>query len=68
MLKLEIRIKGELNEQWSEWFDGLTIYHSDPGMTVLTGQVRDQAAIYGLVSRLRDLGLTLISLNCEEIP
>jgi hypothetical protein len=67
MLNIEIRIKGHIKEQWSEWFGGLTIDHSDPDETVLTGCVPDQAALYGIISRLRDLGLQLISLSSQEI-
>ena len=67
MQQIEIRVKGCINEQWSEWFGGLTISHSGPDETVLTGLIPDQAALYGIISRLRDLGLQLISVNCEEI-
>ena len=66
MLKVEIRFKGQINEQWSEWFGGLTINHSDPDETVLSGLVTDQAAVYGIISRLRDLGLQLSSVSIEE--
>ena len=67
MQQIEIRVKGHLNQQWSEWFGGLTISHSGPDETVLTGLIPDQAALYGIISRLRDLGLQLISVNSEEI-
>lgn len=67
MQKIEIQIKGRINKQWSEWFGGLTISHSDPGETVLTGVVADQAALYGIISRLRDLGLQLTLVSSEEI-
>jgi hypothetical protein len=67
MQKIEIRIKGQINEQWSEWFGGLTISHSDPDETLLVGIVADQAALYGSISRLRDLGLQLTSVSSEEI-
>ena len=67
MQQIEIRVKGQINQQWSEWFGGLTIRHSDPDETVLTGIVPDQAALYGIISRLRDLGLHLTSVNSEEI-
>jgi predicted mannosyl-3-phosphoglycerate phosphatase (HAD superfamily) len=66
MQQIEIHVKGHINQQWSEWFDGLTISHSDLDETVLTGVVPDQAALYGIISRLRDLGLKLISLSSEE--
>ncbi|MFH0879542.1 MAG: hypothetical protein V2A34_07490 [Lentisphaerota bacterium] len=67
MQKIEIHIKGYINQQWSEWFGGLTISHSDPDDTVLTGTVPDQAALYGIISRLRDLGLELASVSSQKI-
>jgi hypothetical protein len=67
MHKVEIHIKGQINEKWSGWFGGLTISHPDPDETVLTGLVVDQAALYGIISRLRDLGLQLNSVSSEEI-
>ena len=67
MLKIEIHIKGRINERWSEWFGGLTISHSDPDETVLNGFVADQAALYGIISRLRDLGLQLSSVSSEQV-
>jgi hypothetical protein len=67
MPQIEIRVKGQINQQWSEWFDGLVISHSDPDETILTGLVPDQAALYGIISRLRDLGLSMCSLRSEEV-
>ena len=67
MLKIEIRIKGQINEKWSEWFGGLTISHSNLYETVLSGPVADSSALYGIIARLRDLGLQLTSVNSEEI-
>ena len=66
MLQVEIRVKGRINEEWSEWLGGLTISHSGPEETVLTGRVRDQAALYGIISRLRDLGLELTLVSSEK--
>lgn len=66
MLRIENHIKGCINPQWSEWFDGLSIEPSDMDETVLRGLVSDQAALYGLIARLRDLGLRLISVVSEE--
>jgi hypothetical protein len=66
MQRVEIRIKGRINEEWSEWMGGLTVSHSDPEGTVLTGLVQDQAALYGIISRLRDLGLQLSAMSSEE--
>jgi len=67
MLKIEIHIKGKINEKWSGWFDDLTISHPDRDVTLLSGLVSDSATLYGILSRLRDLGLQLISVNSEEI-
>ena len=67
MLQVEVRVKGCINEQWSEWFGGLTISHTDLDETVLSGLVVDQAALYGIISRLRDLSLELSSVSSEEI-
>jgi hypothetical protein len=67
MHHIEIHFKGRINQQWSDWFSGLTISHTDPDETVLTGFVKDQAALYGIISHLRDLGLPLISVNSKEI-
>jgi hypothetical protein len=66
MLQVEIRVKGRINEEWSEWLGGLTVGHSGPEGTVLTGRVQDQAALYGIISRLRDLGLELSAVSSEE--
>jgi len=65
MQNIEIRVKGQIDRDWSDWIGGLTITHTGPGETVLTGSVRDQAALYGLVSRLADLGLQLIALSSQ---
>jgi hypothetical protein len=59
----EIRLKGHLNDRWAEWFDGLTITLEDNGDTLLTGPVVDQAALHGLLKKVRDLGMPLISIN-----
>ena len=67
MLQVEIHFKGEICKQWSEWFGGLAISHSDLGETVLTGTVADQSALYGIISRMRDLGLQLTMVSNEEI-
>jgi len=67
MQKIEIHIKGQINKKWSDWFGGLTISHSKPDEAILTGLVRDQAALYGIISRLRDLGLELTSVNSQKI-
>jgi hypothetical protein len=59
----EIRIKGHLPEQWANWFGGLTITLEDNGDTRLTGPVVDQAALHGLLRKVRDIGMPLISVN-----
>jgi hypothetical protein len=58
----QIRVKGILDEEWSDWFEGLTITPQDDE-TLLTGPVRDQAALHGLLARVRDLGLPLLSVK-----
>jgi hypothetical protein len=60
-----IRIGGHLDESWSEWFEGLLITSRDDGTTELNGIIADQAALYGLLNKLRDMTLTLISLARE---
>ena len=61
-----IRIKGHLGRQWTDWFGGLTVTQEDNGDTLLSGPVVDQAALYGLLRRVRDLGMPLISVNRVE--
>ena len=63
----QIRIKGHLDSQWTDWFEGLTITLEDNGYTLLTGPVVDQAALHGLLKKVRDLGLTLVSV-CPVKP
>lgn len=58
-----IRIAGQLGAEWTEWFDGMTITPTADGDTVLSGAVADQAALHGLLRRVRDLGLTLLAVN-----
>jgi hypothetical protein len=59
----EIRLRGCLDPRWSDWFDGLALTTATDGTTTLRGPVTDQAALHGLLQRLRDLGLPLISLT-----
>jgi hypothetical protein len=59
----EIRIAGHLPPQWSTWFEGLTVALEPDGTTLLSGPVVDQAALYGLLKKVRDTGLTLIAVN-----
>lgn len=62
----EIRIRGDLGQQWADWFEGFSIRSEGCGVTVLVGPLVDQAALYGLLGKLRDLGLEVLSLNPEE--
>ena len=66
-----IRIRGHLDPAWSDWFDDLAITQASDGTTALTGVLVDQAALYGLLGRLRDLGATLLSVerltDCEPM-
>jgi hypothetical protein len=59
----EIRIAGHLSLQWADWFEGLTITLEEDGNTLLTVAVADQAALHGLLKKVRDLGLSLLSVN-----
>ena len=59
----EIRVQGHLDSRWSAWFDGMTLVLSDDGSTVMHGQVADQAALHGLIQKVRDLGLPLLSVT-----
>jgi hypothetical protein len=59
----QIRIKGHLGQQWTDWFEGLTITLEENGDTLLTGAVVDQAELHGILKKVRDLGIPLISVN-----
>ena len=65
-LRIVIRVKGELDVDWSGWLGDLKIKHTANGITILSGPVPDQAALYGLLSRLSSLGLRLISVSSES--
>ena len=62
----QIRIKGHLDPQWTDWFGGLSITLEDNGDTLITGPVADQAALHGLLKRVRDLGMPLVSVSPVE--
>lgn len=61
--RYEIRLKGHLDDRWADWFGSLTIRREDNGETLLYGPVADQAALHGLLRRVRDLGMTLIAVT-----
>jgi hypothetical protein len=61
--RYEIRLTGHLDARWAAWFDGLTVRRESDGTTVISGQVPDQAALHGLLQRVRDLGLPLVSVS-----
>ena len=63
----QIRIKGHLGCEWSDWFDGMAIALDENGDTLLTGPVVDQAALHGLLRKVRDCGMVLISLNLVDL-
>lgn len=66
MLSVEIRVAGHIDEDWSEWFEGLSITHGDEE-TILRGNLADQSALYGMLAKLRDLGLSLVSVKHGEV-
>ena len=66
----QIRVKGHLGREWTDWFEGLTIRITDNGETLLTGLVVDQAALHGLLKKVRDLGMPLLSVlrvECDQV-
>jgi hypothetical protein len=61
--RYEIRIKGRLDPRWAAWFDGLGLTHESDGTTIICGRVADQAALHGLLQKVRDIGLPLVSVT-----
>lgn len=59
----QIRLKGYLGQQWMDWFEGLTVTLEEDGNTLLSGPVLDQSALHGLLKKIRDLGMPLLSVN-----
>jgi len=59
----EIRVKGHLGDSWSSWFEGMTIRHEESGETVLSGTLVDEAALHGVLMKVRDLGLPLVEVR-----
>jgi hypothetical protein len=64
--RYEIRLKGHLDRRWAAWFDGLSLTHQSDGTTVIHGPIADQAALHGLLQKVRDVGLPLVSVICVE--
>jgi hypothetical protein len=62
-----ICLRGHLAPRWSEWFGGLTLTHTKDGQTVLAGPIADQAALHGLLGKMLDLNVTLISVACRDL-
>ena len=63
LVQYEIRVTGHLNTRWEAWFDGLSLTPADDGTTVIRGPIVDQAALHGVLQKLRDLGVPLISVS-----
>ena len=61
--RYEIRLQGHLHSRWSAWFDGLSLTNESDGTTIISGPVADQAALHGLLHKVRDIGLTLVSVT-----
>ena len=66
MIQTRIQIKGMLDPNWADWFGEMEIQFDQTGDTILTGNLPDKSAVYGVVSRLSSIGITLISLTCQE--
>lgn len=64
--RYEIRLMGQLDAHWAAWFDGLAVSHEGDGTTLISGPIADQAALHGLLQRVRDLGLPLVSVTRDE--
>ena len=65
-MRCHIRIKGHLDPSWQDWFEGLTIVQEEEGTSRLSGSLRDQAALHGILAKIRGLGLTLLALETNE--
>jgi hypothetical protein len=66
MQKVEVRVKGRMDDHWTEWFQNFEIAASGEDETTMVGEVKDQSALYGLIAKLRDLGMVLLSVNEVE--
>jgi hypothetical protein len=67
-MRYEIRVRGHLGSGWADWFDGLEITNADHGEAVLAGPIADQAALHGVLVKIRNLGLPLLSVTADEEP
>ncbi len=67
-MRYQIRVRGHLDRAWSAWFDGLAISHEAGGDTLLEGELADQAALHGVLARVRDLGLPLLAVTAAAVP
>ncbi|MCB8986506.1 MAG: hypothetical protein H6661_01995 [Ardenticatenaceae bacterium] len=65
--RYEFEIEGHLDDRWQEWFEEFTLTHTADGRTLLTGPIRDQAALHGVLKKINNLGLTLISVNPQHL-
>ncbi len=59
-------VQGHLDQDWSNWFEGMTLTYDEKGNTILTGLLEDQSALHGVLHKIRDRGLTLLALTCVE--
>lgn len=66
MFHTEILIKGKIGPNWTDWFEDMQILNYSPGETLLCGDLPDKSAVYGMISRMSSLGITLVSVTCEE--
>jgi hypothetical protein len=62
----EIRVRGHISDSWSSWFEGLSLHHEESGETVLSGTLADEAALHGVLAKIRDLGLPLLEMKRTE--
>ena len=65
-MKYKIRIKGYMDTKWADWFDGFSIGYEGENTTIMLGEIVDDAALHGVLKRIRDLGITLLSINIQD--
>jgi hypothetical protein len=66
MIEVEIHVKEQLDANWTEWFEGFAMTYDEQGGTILSGSVHDQASLYGMMAKLRDLGITLNTVHIKQ--